>query len=96
MNTICILYRQTRQGLSTFRFVKCEDGSLWMFGGCTPKAIEFDDMSALKSAITQWRRYGFSFTKPQARPAKPAWDSKKFDPWSELPMNVQQELWSLA
>ena len=95
MQTIATLYKQTKTGLSTFRFVKCDDGSLYMFGGITPKCINFTSMKECKSAINQWRRYGYSFTKPQAKPVAKKFEAKHVDPWSEMPADMQQDLWSL-
>ena len=95
MQSICILYKQTKKGLSTFHFCKTEDGQFWMFGGITPKAIQFDSLKELKAAITSWRRMGFTFTKPSPkRVAKPSWDLQ--DPWeSDLPSSLQEKLFSL-
>jgi hypothetical protein len=96
MQTIAILSKQTRQGVSTFRFVQCENGEYWMFGGVTPKAIQFADRKQLESCIMQWRRYGYSFGLPTEAPVAPKAATKKqflSDPWSsELPSSMQMEL----
>lgn len=96
MQTLAILYKSTKSGLSTFHFCKTEDGNFWAFGGITPKAIQFKNLADLKQGITSFRRLGFGFTKPAAKSSvKSTANMKHVDPWSDIPSGMQQELWSL-
>jgi len=96
MKVLCTLSKSTKRGLSVFTFVKNDAGQFWMFGGCSPKAIQFDSLQALNAAVTQWRRYGFVFgAKGSPKPAP----KKQFvsDPWeSSLPAKMQMELEALS
>jgi len=93
MQTIAILYKPCKAGLSTMHFVKCEDGSYWAFGGMTPKAFNCKSLAELKQAITSYRRNGFSFNKPSIK--KTTANFKCVDPWSDIPSKMQQDLWAL-
>ena len=93
MQTICVLSKSTKQGVSVFHFVETPDGQLWAFGGCAPKAMHFKTRKELDLCVKNWIGYGFTIgmtpTKPAAkRPAKPEWDS-------QLPADLQQDLWAL-
>ena len=98
MQTIAVISKSTKQGVSVFHFVETPDGALWAFGGCNPKAMQFKSMSDINTAITTWTKsYGYSFgltpAKPASkRPAKPTWDKQP----SELPLDLQQDLWALT
>lgn len=97
MQTIAIISKSTKQGLSVFHFVKTPDGQLWAFGGCQAKAMHFSSIKELNTAIATWTKsYGYSFgmqpAKPvTTRPAKPVWDKQE----SQLPLDLQQDLWAL-
>ena len=99
MQTIATISKQTKQGLSVFNFVKTAEGQLWMFGGLTPKAIQFKSVAQMNQAIRTWTKsYGFSFgiakVEPKATPTKKMFIN---DPWSsELPTGMQMELEALT
>ena len=101
MRTIATLSKTTKTGLSVFSFVCNDAGQYWMFGGVTPRAIQFTDLAALKQAIAQWRRYGYAFGAngtPKSEP-KPAIKKQSYisDPWSStLPAKLQLELEALS
>ena len=97
MQTICTLSKSTKQGLSVFHFVQTPDNQFWAFGGVAPKAMHFKSRKELDLCIRNWIGYGFSVgmtpAKPKAkssRPKKPAHDM------SQLPLDLQADLWALA
>jgi len=97
MQTLAIISKSTKQGLSVFNFVETPDGQLWAFGGCTPKAMQFKSMAEMNNAIMTWTKsYGYTFgmmpTKKAHTPkvAKPAVKQQ-----SDLPLDLQQDLWAL-
>ena len=90
MQTFAIISRSTRQGVSTFRFVQTENNEFWMFGGVTPKAIQFKSRQELDRCVMTWiNKYGYSFgLVPTKQAVKPTAKS-------ELPKDLQQDLWAL-
>ena len=90
MQVLAILSRQTKQGVSTFRFVQTENNELWMFGGATPKAIQFQSRKELDRCVMTWiNSYGYTFGLVPTKKVVP--ETAK----SELPQDLQQELWAL-
>ena len=94
MQTVATISKQTKQGLSVFNFVKTAEGQLWMFGGVTPKAIQFKSIKDMNQAIQTWTKsYGYSFGIVK-KTAKKAFIN---DPWSsEMPPSMQMELEALS
>ena len=94
MQTLATISKQTKKGLSIFNFVKTAEGQLWMFGGITPKAVQFKSVKDMNTAIQTWTKsYGFSFGIAKAPPKKQFIN----DPWvSELPTSMQMELEALT
>ena len=91
MQVLAILSRSTKQGISTFRFVETENNELWMFGGATPKAIQFQSRKDMDRCVMQWIQYGYTFgLVPVKKDVKPVNTQK-----SELPADLQRDLWSL-
>ena len=89
MQTLAILSKSTKQGISTFRFVQTENNELWMFGGTTPKAVQFKSRKELDRCVMTWINYGYQFgLVPTKQPAKPSTKS-------QLPKDLQQDLWAL-
>ena len=100
MRTIATLSKSTKTGLSVFSFVCNDAGQFWMFGGVTPRAIQFTDLASMKQAITQWRRYGYAFGAegtPKREPKPAVMKQYISDPWSSsLPASMQTELEALT
>ena len=89
MQVLAILSKSTRQGVSTFRFVETENNELWMFGGATPKAIQFQSRKELDRCVTTWINYGYTFgLVPTKKSVKPIAKS-------QLPEDLQKDLWAL-
>lgn len=92
MQTIAIISKSTKQGLSVFNFVETPDGQLWAFGGCTPKAMQFKSQAEMNAAIAKWTTsYGYTFGVQPKQIAKPTQDKQP----SMLPLDLQQDLWAL-
>lgn len=97
MQTIAIISKSTKQGLSVFHFVQTPDGAFWAFGGLNPKAMQFKSLTEMNAAISNWTKsYGYSFgivpkKSSNTRPSKPSWDKQP----SMLPKDLQEDLWSL-
>lgn len=99
MQSLCVLSKRTKQGLSVFHFVQTPDNQFWAFGGVAPKAMHFKSRKELDQCVKTWIGYGFTVgmappVKAQAkakasRPSKPAHDL------SQLPLDLQADLWAL-
>ena len=88
MQILAILSKSTKQGISTFRFVQTENNELWMFGGVSPKAVQFKSRKELDRCVMTWVNYGYQFGLVPTKTAKP--ETK-----SQLPKDLQQDLWAL-
>ena len=89
MQTLAILSKSTKAGVSTFRFVQTENNELWMFGGTTPKAIQFKSRKELDRCVMTWINYGYQFgLVPAKQTVKPVVKS-------QLPEDLQKDLWAL-
>ena len=89
MKVVSTLYKQTRKGLSVWRF--CYDEELnahFAIGGDRMQLKPAKSLKHLREMHTNYRRYGFSMNKPVAK-------QPIADPWSDIPSSLQQELWSL-
>jgi hypothetical protein len=93
MQTIAILYKSCKNGISTMYFVKTPNNEFKAFGGITPKCFDCKSLAELKQAITSYRRNGFSFNKPSLKATIKSLTC--VDPWSDIPSNMQQDLWAL-
>lgn len=105
MQTLAILSKATKQGLSVWRFVQAEDGEYFAFGGVTPACKAFKSLEALRSCYRQWVRYGYEpgittrkrTVEKQVRAAMTERRTRKpllvADPWeSSLPLSMQMDL----
>ena len=93
MQTIATISKSTKQGVSVFYFVQTPCGEFWMFGGVSPKAIQFKSMKELNAAVMTWvNKYGYSFgDTPVAKSLATTQDKQK----SQLPADIQADLWAL-
>lgn len=95
MQTIATISKSTKQGVSVFYFVQTPCGEFWMFGGVSPKAIQFKSMKELNAAVMTWvNKYGYSFgdtpvVKSLATLTTPVKQK------SDLPADIQADLWAL-
>ena len=94
MQTLCVLSRRYKNGVSTFRFVQTENGELWMFGGLKPQCLQFANRKEMNEAIIGWRRLGFSYGLPTNKPVKKRVFVQQQQ--SELPAELRQQLAELA
>ena len=109
MQTLALISKSTKQGVSIWRFVSTPDGCFYAFGGCTPTCKQFDSLAELRVCYKNFvTRYGY---KPGLVPAtsvqpvvqhrvtyKPV-KKQMFlsDPWaSELPATEQMALEQLT
>ena len=94
MQATATISKSTKQGVSVFYFVKTPCGEFWMFGGISPKAIQFKSMKEMNSAIMTWvNKYGYSFGDTPV--AKSLATITKVTEKSELPADLQADLWAL-
>ena len=92
MQTIASISKSTQKGVSVFHFVKTPTGEYWAFGGIQAKAMQFKSLAELNKAITTWTKsYGYSFGV-DPKPAKKQVTNKQK---SELPADIQADLWAL-
>ena len=59
MQTLAIVSKSTKQGLSVWRFISTESGEFFAFGGCKPACKSFKNLAALRSCYRQWVKYGY-------------------------------------
>ena len=83
MTTLAIVSKLTKTGLSVWRFVECEDGSYFAFGGVKPACKQFTSIDDMRACYKNWCSYGY-------RPGI------KKQPKSTLPVAIQQELAALV
>lgn len=98
MQTLAIVSKSTKQGLSVWRFVSTDNGEYFAFGGCKPACKAFKTLAQMRACYKQWLRYGYEPGLPSETVApKPV--KKQLlvaDPWeSQLPLPLQLELASL-
>ena len=95
MITLAIVSKQTKQGLSVWRFVQSEDNQFFAFGGCKPACKAFASIAELRSCYKAWVSYGY---EPGLVPTKPVKRAVFLsDPWStQLPPHLQMELEELS
>ena len=83
MQTLAIVSKNTKTGLSVWRFVQCEDGTYFAFGGVKPACKQFTDIQDMRDCYKNWLSYGY-------RPGI------KKQPVSVLPKSMQMELAALV
>ncbi len=83
MTTLAVVSKLTKQGLSVWRFVQCEDGSFFAFGGVKPACKQFTSIEDMRACYKNWCKYGY-------RPGI------KKQPVSVLPKSMQLELAALV
>ena len=90
MQTLAIVSKNTKQGLSVWRFVQTETGEYFAFGGVKPACKAFKSLDEMRACYKNWVSYGY---KPgiQTRPAKPSWDG----PARPLTEDLIRDLWAL-
>ena len=94
MQTVATISKSTKQGVSVFYFVQTPCGEYWMFGGITPKSVQFKSMKELNAAVMTWvNKYGYSFGDTPV--VKSLATTTKVTEKSELPADLQADLWSL-
>ena len=59
MQTLATLRKMTKQGMSTWRFVKTEDGQYIAFGGVKPACKYFSDFAQAAACFQKYRKYGY-------------------------------------
>ena len=86
MQTLAIVSKLTKTGLSVWRFVQCEDGSYFAFGGVKPACKQFTSIDDMRACYKNWCKYGY----------KPGIVAIKKQPKSTLPASMQMELAALV
>ena len=96
MQTLAILSKSTKQGVSVWRFVQTDDNQFFAFGGCKPACKQFESLAQLRSYYRAlFTKYGY---EPGLVPTEPV-KKQVFlsDPWStQLPIHLQYELEALS
>lgn len=59
MQTLATVRKSTKQGLSTWRFVKTEDGQYIAFGGVKPACKYFADFAQASACFQKYLKYGY-------------------------------------
>ena len=94
MQTVATISKSTKQGVSVFYFVQTPCGEFWMFGGVSPKAIQFKSMKELNAAVMTWvNKYGYSFGDTPV--VKSLATTTQVKQKSQLPADLQADLWAL-
>jgi hypothetical protein len=98
MQTLAVVSKFTKKGLSVWYFVKTDTGFA-AFGGVDPKCKTFTTIEELRSCYSNWLRYGYQpgiASVPEVktpRPRKVERPSRPVD--SQLPLDLQEDLWAL-
>lgn len=93
MQTLAIVSKSTKQGLSVWRFVVTENGEYFAFGGVKPACKAFATIDQLRSCYKSWVRYGY---QPGLVPVKAPTPVKRTVPTpSQLPEDLAADLWAL-
>ena len=95
MQTLAVVSKSTKQGLSVWRFVRTETGEYFAFGGIKPACKAFADIDELRACYKNWRKYGYKpgiqAAPTPTRPEKPSWDG----PARPLTEDLIKDLWAL-
>ncbi len=96
MQTLAILSKSTKQGVSVWRFVQTDDNQFFAFGGCKPACKAFASITELRSYYKAlFTKYGYEPGLVPVQPIKKAMFLS--DPWStQLPVHLQLELEELS
>ena len=96
MQTLAILSKSTKQGVSVWRFVQTDDNQFFAFGGCKPACKAFASITELRSYYKAlFTKYGYEPGLVPVQPVKKAMFLS--DPWStQLPVHLQHELEELS
>lgn len=97
MQTLAIVSKSTKQGLSVWRFVQTENGEYFAFGGVKPACKAFANLGQLQACLNNWLGYGYSVGLTPTKKS-PTAEARKFVPKkqpSELPLDLQMDLWAL-
>ena len=96
MQTLAILSKSTKQGVSVWRFVQTDDNQFFAFGGCKPACKAFASITELRSYYKAlFTKYGYEPGLVPVQPVKKAMFLS--DPWSSrLPVHLQHELEELS
>ena len=96
MQTLAILSKSTKQGVSVWRFVQTDDNQFFAFGGCKPACKAFASITELRSYYKAlFTKYGYEPGLVPVQPVKKAMFLS--DPWStQLPVHLQFELEELS
>jgi hypothetical protein len=93
MQTLAIVSKSTKQGLSVWRFVVTESGEYFAFGGVKPACKAFATIDQLRGCYKSWIKYGY---EPGLVPAKAPTPVKRTVPTpSALPEDLAADLWAL-
>ena len=93
MQTLAIMSKSTKQGLSVWRFVVTENGEYFAFGGVKPACKAFATIDQLRGCYKSWIKYGY---EPGLVPTKKApTPVKRTVPTSKLPEDLAADLWAL-
>ena len=92
MQTLAIVSKYTKQGLSVWRFVVTETGEYFAFGGVKPACKAFATIDQLRSCYKSWVSYGY---QPGLVPTKAPTPVKRTVPTSQLPEDLAADLWAL-
>ena len=84
MQTLAIVSKNTKQGLSVWRFVQTETGEYFAFGGVKPACKAFKSLDEMRACYKNWVKYGY---KPGIQVVKP--------PARPLTDDLIQQLWAL-
>ena len=68
MQTLATVRKSTKQGLSTWRFVKTEDGQYIAFGGVKPACKYFADYDQAAKCFQKYLKMNGNTKKTQALP----------------------------
>ena len=93
MQNLAVLSKQTKQGVSVWRFVQTDDGAYFAFGGITPACKQFDTIEQLRSCYKSWVRYGYA--PGIVEPKKVATPKPVRVQKSQLPADLRSDLWAL-
>ena len=59
MQTLAIVSKSTKQGLSVWRFVVTENGEYFAFGGVKPACKAFATIDQLRGCYKSWIKYDY-------------------------------------
>jgi len=94
MQTLAIVSKSTKQGVSVWRFVVTENGEYFAFGGIKPACKAFTTIEQLRNCYKSWVRYGYQpGLVPVAKTPAPV--KRTVATPSALPEDLAADLWAL-